>query len=461
MGDSEFSRAAANCHIPAPAMDSCVLSGAAEDADNERFVLLYVEDEFITRDMVCSILQQRFPDLIIHCAEDGAKGLQLFLETEPDLVITDIKMPVMFGIDMARRIMALRKVPIIVTSALGEMNHLIEFIEIGISRYVMKPIDREQLFVAIEGILAAIKQQRKFKEQQEIIHKLSQAVQQSSSCTLIVNTSGVVEYVNPKFTELTGYRAAEVLGRSLQTFQQTGCHGWHDVATEHVWRGEVESVKKCGERYCESVQISPLFDGEGAISHFVVIKEDITGKKLMQQRLEQLANFDVLTGLYNRSMFIEVLSKSVELACRNNQVFALLYLDLDGFKLVNDIHGHETGDLVLKRAGARLLDSVRSSDTVGRMGGDEFTVVLGSIDQVEDAGFVAEKILRELSRPMELPNGATVKLGASIGIGVFPDDGTDFQRLLAAADRVMYEVKREGKGGWRFFSQSRTCLSSA
>ena len=418
------------------------------------FTLLYVEDDGLTRDTVCSMLGRRFPKLMIHSAKDGAQGMERFVELKPDLVVTDIKMPVMYGIEMSRRIMALQKTPIIVTSAHSDLESLMDSIEIGISRYVLKPIDKDKLFLAIEDTLAALRLERACKEQQQVIRKLSSAVEQSPSCIVIVDPKGVIEYVNPRFTKLTGYSQQEALGQNLRSFQQSGEDFWRALTANLVWQGELEAVKKSGEPYSESISVSPLFDEQGEVSHFVAVKEDITDKKLMQARLEQLANYDMLTGLYNRRRFIDSLTQSVEIACRNEQSVALLYLDLDGFKQVNDNYGHEAGDLVLKRSASRLLRSVRVSDTVGRVGGDEFTILLGAVDRVSNAGRVAEKIVEALRRPISLPNGAEVRIGASIGIGVFPEDADDVERLLAAADCAMYEVKRTGSGGWQFFSQS-------
>ncbi len=217
-----------------------------------------------------------------------------------------------------------------------------------------------------------------------------------------------------------------------------------------VWRGEFHNKRKDGGLFWESAAISPIYDRHGELSHFVAVKENITEKKMMLEQLEHLASFDVLTSLPNRRMFLDHLNQNVEIARRNELRIALMYLDLDGFKQINDCHGHEAGDLVLKSAASRLLDSVRKSDTVGRMGGDEFTVVLGSIKNCDDASKVAEKVLKALCLPITLPSGTSVQIGASIGISVFPNDAGSSDKLLAVADTTMYEVKRNGKGGWRF-----------
>ncbi|HEY5513977.1 MAG TPA: response regulator, partial [Geomonas sp.] len=216
-------------------------------------ILLYVEDDQITRDAVCTMVGRRFPELVIHTAGNGAEGVQRFLELGPDLVVTDIEMPVMHGIEMSRRIIALQSAtPIIVTSAHRDMDYFIESIEIGISRYVMKPIDKDKLFAAIEGTLVTLRLERKLMEQREFIQKLSRAVEQSPSSIAITDLAGCIEYVNPRFTDLTGYSGQEVLGQGLRALQQGGEELWSCLDAGLEWHGELESVKKSGEPYSES-----------------------------------------------------------------------------------------------------------------------------------------------------------------------------------------------------------------
>jgi PAS domain S-box-containing protein len=280
-------------------------------APDAALTLLYVEDEEITRDTVCTLLGRRFPGLVIHSAANGAQGLQLFQELRPDLVVTDIKMPVMNGIDMSRRIMELKpSIPIIVTSAHSDMAYLIESIEIGISRYVMKPIDSAKLFQAIEGCLAALGLERELQAQQEFIRKLSRAVEQSPSSIVITDPDGTIEYVNPKFTGLTGYDRTEVLGVNLRSLQDAGEELWTSLAAGFEWHGELEGVKKSGEPYSESTSISPVFNEQGGITHFVAVKEDITERKRSAREIE----------LLNRTLSAR--ARELEIANRDLEAFS-------------------------------------------------------------------------------------------------------------------------------------------
>lgn len=262
---------------------------AVHPAQGTGFTLLYVEDEEITRETVLTLLRRRFPGLSLHAAADGARGLGLFREIAPDLVVTDIRMPVMSGIEMTRQIMALKPgVPVIVTSAHSDMNYLIESIELGVSRYVLKPIDSAKLFAAVEGALAALRMARELQAQQDHIGKLSMAVEQCPCSIVIADPHGAIEYVNPKFTELTGFTAVEVLGTDLRSLQKDAPEIWSALAAGREWHGELEGVRKDGALFHESTSISPVFDQSGRNCHIVAVQEDITPQVKSAREIEKL-----------------------------------------------------------------------------------------------------------------------------------------------------------------------------
>ncbi len=295
------------------------------------------------------------------------------------------------------------------------------------------------------------------KREESLLRKLSAAVEHSPASIVITDLQGAIEYANPAFTRMTGYGADEVRGenpRILKAGDQAAAFYaelWQTLLRGEEWRGEFHNKRKDGTLFWEMASISPILDTAGQITHFVAVKENITERKELQERLEQLAQFDMLTGLPNRRMLFDRLAQAVALAGRSGQRFALLFIDLDGFKRINDTHGHEAGDRVLKNVAARLSACLRISDTAGRIGGDEFIVLLGTLSRYRDAGQVAEKILAALRRPISLPDGARDCIGCSIGISIFPEDARDGDSLLAAADEVMYQMKQTGKGGYRFY----------
>jgi diguanylate cyclase (GGDEF)-like protein/PAS domain S-box-containing protein len=290
------------------------------------------------------------------------------------------------------------------------------------------------------------------------LHILIKAVEQSPISILVTDSQGLIEYVNPKFTKLTGYALADVLGKTPRVLKGGFLSPefyedlWRTIKGGQEWHGVFHNRTKDGSLLWELASISPIRDKAGVITHFVGVKEDITELKRLQERTSYLAHHDPLTSLPNRLLFFDQLKHALTLARRREAAFAVLYLDLDGFKAVNDSLGHEAGDTLLAAMATRILDSVRSSDTVARMGGDEFTVLLEDLGDRAHAAEVAQLILDKVGAPCLI--GATVlTLGASIGISFFPGDGEDADQLLSAADAAMYVAKRGGKGGYRFASE--------
>ncbi len=211
---------------------------------------------------------------------------------------------------------------------------------------------------------------------------------------------------------------------------------------------EVVAVRKNGEQFPMEVSISEMV--LGGLRYFVGIVRDITERKLAEQKIAHLAHYDYLTDLPNRALFLGCLEHSMLLAKRNNYKAAVLFLDLDGFKQVNDTLGHDAGDLLLQGVSKRLKGIIRESDTVARVGGDEFTFVLNNIQSSEGAAVVAGKIIAALSEPFDL-KGQRCHVGGSIGIAMFPDDASDLDQLIRQADEAMYLAKQSGKNIHKFY----------
>jgi PAS domain S-box-containing protein len=260
-----------------------------------RIAILYVEDDPVTRNILCKMIPLKFPGIDFHTAENGMAGLELYKEHTPDIIITDINMPVMDGIKMAAEIKTIHpEANIIIVSAYSDTNYLLNAIEIGINHYLLKPIDYKKLFVTIDKCIAGIILEDRLKEQNEHIRKLSRAVEQSPSMAMITDLHGTIEYVNPKFAEITGYPAEELIGqtprilKSGMTSPETYQALWSTINSGRVWHGEFLNRKKNGELYWESASISPVFDEEGVITHFVAVKEDITRRKRAEEEIEVL-----------------------------------------------------------------------------------------------------------------------------------------------------------------------------
>ena len=283
---------------------------------------------------------------------------------------------------------------------------------------------------------------------------ISLAVEQSASSIIITDTKGTIDYVNPASAKKTGYLEEELIGenpRILRSGSKTTeeyANIWATISNGNTWRGEFQNRKKNGQLYWEIASITPVKQRNGEISHYVAVKEDITALKEAEKQILHLANHDLVTGLPTRRLAMERLISAISIAKRNKTKTALMFIDLDGFKAINDNYGHHAGDEILKETAVRLCTCVREVDTVARVGGDEFWVILMDISTQGSITKVAEKILDELTRPYKLKK-EQVSIGASIGISISPDQSNNPETLIELADHTMYQVKQQGKNNYK------------
>lgn len=306
------------------------------------------------------------------------------------------------------------------------------------------------------GTIRDITEKVKAEEQ---IRSLSLAVEQSPVSVVITDTDGKIEYVNSAFENITGYSVAEASGlnlRFLESNETPDSHYnefWQAVTRGERWQGELQSRKKNGELFWEYSHFAPVVSDSGSISHYLAVKEDITFRKQQEARILRQAHFDSLTDLPNRFLSLDRLSQLLNEAQRNNDMVAVLFLDLDDFKKVNDTLGHETGDKLLVEAAERLRNAVRSGDTVGRLGGDEFIVLLGGLEDEVDALAVTENLLNGFKHAFRI-DGRELILTTSIGIALFPEDGDNASEILRNADSAMYHAKELGRGTYSYFTET-------
>jgi diguanylate cyclase (GGDEF)-like protein/PAS domain S-box-containing protein len=287
---------------------------------------------------------------------------------------------------------------------------------------------------------------------------LADAFAHTADGVMLLDGKRRIVTVNHAFTTITGYTPEEVVGRMFARPQSVKIPGptiyavWEDVRSTGRWEGEVWNVRKNGEVYPMRLSLSAVYDRRGgAIDHYVGVFNDISLHKENEERLKFLATHDPLTGLPNRAEFERSCRDALARARRRGLRAAVLYIDLDNFKPVNDTYGHAIGDELLKTIGARMKQAVRETDTVARIGGDEFSVLLADLEGFETGHIVARKLLHLLSQPVMTRRGAH-HVGASIGVSTYPDDGHDPQALLRLADAAMYRVKQGGRNGISFYS---------
>ena len=292
-------------------------------------------------------------------------------------------------------------------------------------------------------------------------HQLQSIISNVMDGIITINEAGVIQGFNPAAEQIFGYSQQEVMGKNLSMLMPEPDRSAHDGYIQRYHqtdqarilgvRGrEVTAMRKNGETFPMELSASEMM--LGGSRYFIGIVRDITERKLAEQKIAHLAHYDYLTDLPNRALLLDVLNHSISLAKRNTHKVAVLFIDLDGFKKVNDTLGHDAGDLLLKGVSQRIKETLRESDTVARMGGDEFILVLDNIESAENALFTANKILKALSEPFDLM-GQPGRVGGSIGISIFPDDSEDPDQLVKQADEAMYLAKQSGKNTSRFYRE--------
>ncbi|MDH5710996.1 MAG: EAL domain-containing protein, partial [Gammaproteobacteria bacterium] len=298
------------------------------------------------------------------------------------------------------------------------------------------------------------------------LRQLSQAIEHSPVSVMITDLKGGIEYVNPEFCRVTGYTADEVIGKdpgilaSGTTPSRQYKSMWDAIEEGRSWTGEIYNKKKSGECYWESMTISPVINAEGKKTHYLAIKEDITLRKDYEDRLLYQASYDKLTDLPNRSLAYDRLQQAIANAVRTKKHIAVLYLDFDHFKNINDTLGHSAGDKFLVKMAGRLTGCVRDVDTVARLGGDEFLILLTELggteceSEAEYEQFIqlkTQEILDRVSQPCTIDN-MEFSVTVSIGVALFPRDGDDPHILLRNSDTAMYRGKSKGRNTYEMFS---------
>jgi diguanylate cyclase (GGDEF)-like protein/PAS domain S-box-containing protein len=300
------------------------------------------------------------------------------------------------------------------------------------------------------------------------ILKFSQAIEQSPSSVLICDRQWHIEYANQKFSQLTGYTQDDIIGKhpsALVDQSMNSREAWHlwqairlQVKRVGVWQGEVNSVRRNGERYWEQLVVTPIKDSNSDTTGYLILGEDISIRKRYEQQLLRQANYDVLTGLPNRMLALDRLKLAIAQARRDETQVGVMFLDLDNFKHINDTLGHDAGDTLLIEASKRVSSCLRGTSTVARLGGDEFLVVLPGLSGPDAACQVADRILQTFSTPFML-GGQEVFVTTSIGIATFPQDSDNSGTLLQHADAAMYEAKHKGKSAYSRFTPEMTEVS--
>ena len=312
-------------------------------------------------------------------------------------------------------------------------------------------------YLYLEDLRHALEQRdRALTQSRQNLELAERVIEASLEAIIITDADNRIEFVNPAFTQVTGYSAEEALGRT-PALLSSGRHGpefyqnmWAALRGHGYWRGEIWNRRKSGQLYLELLTITAIRDEKGVVSHYAALFTDITDIRENEERVRRLAYYDALTGLPNRRLLEDRLSLAIRHARRNERRLALIFIDLDHFKQVNDSLGHGAGDELLLRVSRRLQEGLRDDDTLARLGGDEFLVLLPDLAEIDEATRIARRLLEAVGEPFLL-EGQQFRIGCSMGVSIYPDDGTSAKTLIHNADAAMYRAKDEGRNSYRLY----------
>jgi len=420
--------------------------------------ILYVEDDAGLARLMQKQLERK-GSAKVETASDAESGLRMLREHAFDVALIDYLLPQMNGLQLLQMIRAAGlDVPVIILTGAGNEEVAAAVFKAGAFDYLVKGVGDEYVGKVCATIRSAL-DDRDMKARRRMMFAKQQLAEKVFDITkegiLVTDAENNIEAVNPAFVEITGYSFEEVVGLNPRIFQ-SGRHDdlfyqrmWDAINTHGTWEGEIWNKKKSGEEFPEWLAISTLVE-QGDVARYIGVFTDISERKQDEAKIRHQASHDSLTDLPNRSILEDRANEAMQRAERERTSMAILFIDLDRFKNINDHYGHAAGDELLIEVAQRIASVLRKSDTVVRISGDEFVVLMPKIMHPSDAGLVAEKITTSLSRPYDIADNK-MHISASLGIAVYPGDGRDVETLMNHADVAMYKAKENGRNQHVFF----------
>lgn len=417
-------------------------------------IVLIVDDEPANVEILAVLLAPLFR---VKVANNGWTALDIArLEPQPDLILLDVMMPDIDGYEVCKQLKAdavTLDIPVMFITAAAHDAAESYGLQLGAIDYITKPFNRDVTLLRVQNHLA-------LKQAQDKLRLATKIVETTLEGVVITDLNAKIVDVNNAFCQITGYAREEVLGRT-PSFLKSGLQEesfyadlWRTLRDKGEWQGEIWNRNKQGELYPEWLTIATITNSHGRPSHYVGVFTDTTMLKQHEKQLERIAHYDALTGVPNRVLLSDRLHQAIIKAKREQNLLIICYLDLDGFKPVNDRFGHEAGDQVLIESSRRIAEVIRDMDTIARLGGDEFVILLQGINQLAECSSTLDRLLSAIARPLNV-NGTACFIGASIGVAVFPLDGDDPDLLLRHADQAMYTAKRNGKNRYCFYDAAQ------
>ncbi len=431
----------------------------------ERVPVLLVDDQEITGYILNKIFSENPQnDFILYSISSPFDALQKAQEVSPAVVLLDLVMPGMDGLTLLeqfRQLPDFAETPIIMLSSQEESFFKAKAFELGANDYLVKLPEKIELLARLRYHARAYYNLLKNRESHRILKEKElqfRIVTQSILEAIVASDlDGTVRFWNQGAETLFGYGREEIIGKQVdclfpQSFHTEFKESFKElIATGNLQKGDLrewQGLRKDGLEFPMEISINSWTE-EGR-TLIASVMRDITERKHEENRIRYQANYDLLTDLPNRNFFVQHLDESISLAYRQSVSFSLLFIDLDRFKWVNDTLGHDAGDLLLQEVAKRMKHCIRTTDTLGRLGGDEFTAILYDISP-NGTRIVARKILDELARPFWL-KGSQAQISGSIGITMYPSDGENKEILLKNADMAMYVSKNAGKNRYWFYN---------
>jgi len=419
--------------------------------------ILAVDDDPVALLLYSRVLGD-FLELETH--ETAESALESFKAKPADILLLDWLLPGMDGLELAARIRNLpdtNDVQILVVTGRDESDSLEQALHAGANDYLEKPVSPQQLMVRLEIAKRNLELRESKKESERKGALMLRVFDNSMHGILITDRNNKIIYTNRAFSRITGFESDEALGQT-PAFLSSGFHSeafykqlWESISNHGGWKGEIWNKRKNGEIYPEWLEISTVVNEDRELTHFIAHFSDISQKKQNEEQLRYLASYDTLTGLPNRSHFLEILDRSLVRAGEDRSKGAILFLDLDRFQVINDTLSHGSGDLLLRLVSERLRGLIGPTDTLSRTGGDEFAILLESLSGVDQPIQMVEAVMTEFAKPFHI-EGQEVYVSASTGICIFPDDGNDSDTLLRNVDMAMYRAKETGRNTYHFYS---------
>lgn len=439
---------------------------AEKSSDNFRLTVLLVDDRSENLVSLCALLESC--DCRLLTASSGEQALRLLLVNDIALVLLDVQMPGMDGYEVARLIRGnprTRPIPIIfITAVMREEEAVLRGYEVGAIDFMVKPINNVMLRSKVNVLLELEQSRRRLARLYDALsHErsyFSSILATAAEGILVISEEGTIVYCNPSACDILGVACSDLeathfLNLVLPAGDEVNRKAWESSEFFLSWhRQETHRSRELlmqlpGQRTLPvMLSCAPL-----PLPHqgLVVVFQDISAAKYLQEQLQRQVVTDSLTGLLNRHGFMVALEQELARANRNNKMLAVLFVDLDGFKRINDAFGHKAGDELLRAVARRMRESLRPYDLVARLGGDEFTIIAEGLGTEEQIAHLAEKILQALVPPHSI-NGLQITVGASVGIAVYPQSGDTAEAVIQAADMAMFCAKTEGRNEYRFYN---------